>query len=175
MSNTSPALGTPPAVARPLPATKAVSDAPPPVRTGHCQCGRISYQVSGVPDDPHLCSCAHETRISGGPAVLWVGFPLDSLIWTGPGGEPKWYATHPTLRRGFCPDCGTHLASVADGSSMVMVTGFSLTDQSGIEPLGHSHRENAAPWMRITLAPGPIVLMSDPRVAAIPVTGGPSA
>ncbi|CAM5276191.1 D-alanyl-D-alanine dipeptidase [Kitasatospora aureofaciens] len=170
MSNTSPTLGTPSVPARPLLATRAASDAPPPVRTGHCQCGRISYQLTGVPDDPHLCSCVHETRISGGPAVLWVGFPLESLIWTGPGGEPKWYATYPTLRRGFCPDCGTHLVSVADDSSKVMVTGFSLTDQSGIEPLGHSYRENAVPWMHITLAPGPIVLMSDPRVAAIPVT-----
>ena len=88
--------------------------------------------------------------------MLWVGFPLDSLIWTGPGGKPKWYPTYPTLRRGFCPDCGTHLVSVTDGSSTVMVTGFSLTDQSGVEPLGHSNRESAAPWMHITLAPGPM-------------------
>ncbi|MBZ3908363.1 MULTISPECIES: GFA family protein [Streptomyces] len=155
MSNTSPALSTPPAADQPLPATRAASDAPPPVRTGHCQCGRISYQVTGVPDDPHLCSCVHETRISGGPAVLWVGFPLDSLIWTGTGREPKWYATYPTLRRGFCPDCGTHLMSIADDSDMAMVTGFSLTDQNGIEPLGHSFREHAVPWMHITLAPAP--------------------
>lgn len=94
MSNTSPALGTPPVPARPLLATRAASDTPAPVRTGHCQCGRISYQVTGIPNDPHLCSCVHETRISGGPAVLWVGFPLDSLIWTGTGGEPKWYSTY---------------------------------------------------------------------------------
>ncbi|MFK0047842.1 GFA family protein [Streptomyces sp. NPDC090741] len=151
---------TPPPPTQPLPAEHAdtlppaASDAPAPVRTGHCQCGRISYQVSGVPDDPHLCSCVHETRISGGPAVLWVGFHLDSLTWTGSGGEPKWYSTYPTLHRGFCPDCGTHLVSVADGSSMIMVTGFSLTDQSGIEPLGHSYRDIAAPWMSITLARG---------------------
>lgn len=153
MSHTSPAPGTPTMPVRPLPATGAPWDAPVPVRTGHCQCGGISYQVSGIPDDPHLCSCDHETRISGGPAVLWVGFPLNSLTWTGPGGEPKWYSTYPTLHRGFCPDCGTHLVSVADGSSTIMVTGFSLTDQSGIEPLGHSYRENAAPWMHVTLAP----------------------
>ncbi|MGZ9928298.1 hypothetical protein ACXNSR_00205 [Streptomyces sp. NC-S4] len=57
---------------------------------------------------------------------------------------------------------------VADGSCTVMVTGFSLADLSGTDPLGHSYRENAAPWMNITLAPGPTVLMSDPRVAAIP-------
>ncbi|CUM35654.1 hypothetical protein BN2537_273 [Streptomyces venezuelae] len=82
-----------------------------------------------------------------------MGFPLASLIWTGSGGEPKWYSTYPTLHRGFCPDCGTHLVSVADSSSTIMLTGFSLTDQRDIEPLGHSYRANAAPWMHVTLAP----------------------
>ncbi|MEV5150884.1 GFA family protein [Streptomyces werraensis] len=125
------------------------------LRTGRCQCGHIVYQVEGIPDDPHLCSCRHETRISGGPAVLWVGFRKDGLTWTGPGGEPTWYATWPTLRRGFCPRCGTHLASLADDSDMIMVTGFSLDDRSGTDPVGHSYRDEAVPWISITLAPDP--------------------
>lgn len=25
------------------------------VRTGHCQCGHITYTVAGIPDDPHTC------------------------------------------------------------------------------------------------------------------------
>ncbi|MET7487642.1 GFA family protein [Streptomyces sp. NPDC005538] len=128
----------------------------PERRTGHCQCGDIAYEVLGTPDDPHLCSCRHETRISGGPAVLWVGFRRDGLAWTGPGGEPTWYATWPTLRRGFCPRCGTHLVSVADDSDMIMVTGFSLDDRSGTDPVGHSFREEAAPWMTIILADDPL-------------------
>ncbi|MBV9023980.1 MAG: GFA family protein [Streptomycetaceae bacterium] len=127
----------------------------PEVRTGRCLCGDISYEVTGVPDDPHLCSCRHETRISGGPAVLWVGFRRDSLRWVGPGGEPTWYASWPTLRRGFCPRCGSQLVSVADGADMIMVTGFSLDDRSGTDPVGHSFREEAVPWMTVTLAPDP--------------------
>ncbi|WP_329155952.1 GFA family protein (plasmid) [Streptomyces sp. NBC_01456] len=127
----------------------------PERRTGHCQCGDIAYEVLGTPDDPHLCSCEHETRISGGPAVLWVGFHKNGLKWTGPGGEPTWFATYPTLKRGFCPRCGTHLVSVANGSDMVMVTGFSLDDRSGTDPVGHSFREEAVPWMNITLATDP--------------------
>ncbi|MGW0312601.1 GFA family protein [Streptomyces flavidovirens] len=87
--------------------------------------------------------------------MLWVGFRGDSLTWTGPGGEPTWYSTWPTLRRGFCPRCGTHLVSVADNSDMIMVTGFSLTDQRGIEPVGHSYSGDAVPWMSIALAPDP--------------------
>ncbi|MFC7913975.1 GFA family protein [Streptomyces sp. NPDC015232] len=125
------------------------------VRTGRCECGHTRYEVTGDPDDPHLCSCRHETRISGGPAVLWVGFRRDSLKWVGPGGEPTWYPSWPTLHRGFCPRCGSQLVSVADGSDMVMVTGFSLDDRSGTDPVGHSHSKEAVPWMAIALAPDP--------------------
>ena len=140
----------------PDPTMAASSAEPTPeVRTGRCECGHITYEVTGVPDDPHLCSCRHEKRLSGGPAVLWVGFPKATLAWTGPGGEPTWYATWPTLRRGFCPRCGSHLISVADDSDMIMVTGFSLDDRSGTDPVGHSFREETVPWMTITLAPDP--------------------
>ncbi|WP_456156634.1 GFA family protein [Streptomyces nigra] len=125
-------------------------------RTGRCQCGDIAYAVAGDPHDPHLCSCEHCTRISGSPAVAWVGFRVEDLAWTGPAGEPTWFATWPTLRRGFCPRCGTHLVSVADGSEMIMVTIFSLAESTGLDPVGHSFRDAAVPWMAVTLAPDPL-------------------
>lgn len=125
------------------------------VRAGGCECGSTRYEVAGEPDDPHLCSCQHETRISGGPAVLWVGFRKDSLQWVGPGGEPTWYSSWPTLHRGFCPRCGSKLVSVADDSDMIMVTGFSLDDCTGTDPVGHSYSDAAVPWMTIALATDP--------------------
>ncbi|MFD7123505.1 MULTISPECIES: GFA family protein [Streptomyces] len=124
-------------------------------RTGRCQCGRIAYEVLGHPDDPHLCSCTHCVRISGSPAVLWVGFPRSTLTWTNPEGLPSWYPTWPTLHRGFCPGCGTHLISVADDSDLIMVTAFSLDDRGGTDPVGHSYRHESVPWMTTTLADAP--------------------
>lgn len=88
--------------------------------------------------------------------MVWVGFRRDELTWTGPGGQPAWYATWPTLNRGFCPRCGTPLVSVADDSETVMVTTYSLDDRSGVDPVGHSYREIAAPWMTVTLVPDPV-------------------
>jgi hypothetical protein len=88
--------------------------------------------------------------------MAWVGFRKDELVWTGRGGEPTWYATWPTLQRGFCPRCGTQVASLADESAMIMVTIFSLAEQVGLEPVGHSFRHVAVPWMSITLAPDPL-------------------
>ena len=126
----------------------------PRVRTGGCLCDDTKYEVAGDPDDPHLCSCRYETNLSGGPAVLWVGFRRDTLRWVGSGGEPRWYRSG-KVRRGFCPRCGSQLVSVADDSDMIMVTGFSLDDRSGTDPVGHSFREEAVSWMVIQLAPDP--------------------
>lgn len=125
-------------------------------RTGCCQCGNVAYEVTGPPHDPHLCSCGHCTRISGSPAMAWVGFRRDELTWTGPAGEPAWFSTWPSLHRGFCARCGTHLVSVADDSEMIMVTVFSLAERAGLDPVGHSFRHDAVPWLAVTLAPDPL-------------------
>lgn len=97
--------------------------------------------------------------------MLWVGFRKEELAWIGPGGGPAWFSTWPTLHRGFCPNCGTHLMSVADGSEMIMVSGFSLDDQREADPVGHSFRDHAAPWVTVTLAPDPARVK-----AALPAT-----
>jgi hypothetical protein len=40
---------------------------------------------------------------------------------------------------------------------MVMVTTFSLSEQSGgLEPMGHSFRQRAVPWMTVALVPDPL-------------------
>ncbi|WP_455772249.1 GFA family protein [Streptomyces lydicus] len=73
MPRTTPASPQPAKPGRP--ASDDVADPPtaPPagqveaIRTGHCQCGNVAYQVVGDPIDPHLCACPHDTRISGGP------------------------------------------------------------------------------------------------------------
>jgi hypothetical protein len=81
MTSSTPAVGKQTAPTSPRPTEPAHNLSPntapatgpqEPVRTGHCACGHISYQVSGIPDNPHLCSCWRETRLSGGPANLAV-------------------------------------------------------------------------------------------------------
>ncbi|MFD7616166.1 hypothetical protein [Streptomyces sp. NPDC059802] len=62
----------------------------PERRTGHWQCGNVAYEVTGAPDDPHLCSCEHCTLLSGSPAMSWVVFRKEELTWPGSGGEPAW-------------------------------------------------------------------------------------
>ncbi|MFJ6479129.1 MULTISPECIES: GFA family protein [unclassified Streptomyces] len=116
-------------------------------RTGRCQCGEARFEVSGEADYPHLCSCGHCQALSGGPVMSWVSFPLDTLRWTGAGGEPRWHYTWPDSRRGFCPKCGSQLCALDDGADSIAITLSALGNPADLIPVNQSYRESAVPWL----------------------------
>ncbi|MFF8789418.1 GFA family protein [Streptomyces sp. NPDC015125] len=118
-----------------------------PLRSGGCLCRRIRFALTGVADYPHTCSCTHCQRLSGGPLMSWVSFPLSGLTWTGEGGEPVWHYTWPDSRRGFCPDCGSQLCALDDGANSIAITLSALDDASGLVPVNQSFREDAVSWL----------------------------
>jgi len=123
---------------------------------GGCQCERIRYRATGNPDFPHLCSCPHCQKLGGGPVMAWVDFPAAGFEWTGPGGEPQWWATFPTTKRGFCPACGTTLAAIdteGDLTHMVGVTIMSLDNPGAFVPEHQSFRDNAVSWLPVIGSP----------------------
>ncbi|MEV0363066.1 GFA family protein [Nocardia fusca] len=87
------------------------------------------YPVSatGDPDFPHLCSCEHCQKLSGAPVMSWVSFPEEGFAWTGVGGEPAWFETFPQISRGFCPECGSSVASKGDEAGLLGVTIIEIT------------------------------------------------
>ncbi|MEV6684727.1 GFA family protein [Streptomyces sp. NPDC051130] len=116
-------------------------------RSGGCLCRRIQFTVSGPPDYPHTCSCPHCQELSGGPMMAWVSFPLNSLKWTGDGGEPAWHYTWPDSRRGFCPRCGSQLCALDDGATSIAVTLPALGNPADLVPVNQSYRDTAVPWL----------------------------
>ncbi|MEU6310650.1 GFA family protein [Streptomyces sp. NPDC047014] len=116
-------------------------------RSGGCLCGLVTFTVAGEPDFPHACSCLHCQRLSGGPVMSWVSFPLAGLIWSG-GGEPSWYYTWPDSRRGFCPACGSQVCALDDGADSIAVTLSALGNSPDLVPVTQSFRETAVPWLR---------------------------
>ncbi|MFG3524761.1 GFA family protein [Nocardia nova] len=114
---------------------------------GGCLCGNIRFSATGEPDFPHLCSCEHCQRLSGAPVMSWVSFPEKGFAWIGPGGEPTWFETFPQICRGFCPKCGSSIASKGDEAGLIGVTITALDDHSGLIPVKQSLAHNAVPWM----------------------------
>ncbi|WP_432141121.1 GFA family protein [Streptomyces sp. bgisy084] len=117
------------------------------VLSGGCLCRRIRFALTGEADYPHTCSCPHCQKLSGGPMMSWVSFPLSGLTWTGEGGEPAWHYTWPDSRRGFCPGCGSQVCALDDGAVSIAITLSSLDDASGFVPVNQSFREDAVAWL----------------------------
>lgn len=86
--------------------------------------------------------------------MSWVGFPAEGFMWTGPGGEPQWHETFPGVARGFCPRCGSSVASKGDVAGEVGVTMSSLDSDSGqdLVPEHHSFKSDAPSWFALVHA-----------------------
>jgi len=126
------------------------------IYTGGCLCGRIRYTATGPTDGfPHLCSCEHCKKRSGGPTMAWAGFYLVNFAWDGPGGEPTWYETYPgKTKRGFCPACGSQIAGIdidkpdTDKTIMgVLIPSLDEPEQPEFRPIHQSSRPHAFSWM----------------------------
>lgn len=117
------------------------------MRAGGCFCGAIRYEADGPPDFPHLCSCPHCQRLSGGPVMAWVDLPLDGFRWTGSEGEPTWFHTFPDSKRGFCSTCGANVCAVDVDADTVCVTMMSLDEHTDLVPERQSFSDDAVPWL----------------------------
>ncbi len=81
--------------------------------------------------------------------MAWVDFPLATFEWTGEGGEPTWYHTWPTTKRGFCPTCGTFVSAFDEGGDSMGVTMMALDDPSALVPVHQGRKDNAVPWLPV--------------------------
>ncbi|MFE9424264.1 GFA family protein [Kitasatospora sp. NPDC006697] len=122
------------------------------VRSGSCLCKRIRFTVTGPVVDPHVCNCAHCAKRAGAPFQWWVGFPMSGLTWTGEGGEPTWYDTYEgKTARGFCGNCGSHIAARDYGDDTIIGILATALDHYGTDPALAPTNINrvaeAAPWL----------------------------
>ena len=76
-------------------------------KSGHCQCGKIQYQVTGDPKWTALCHCESCRRACSAPIVAWMGFDPKDVEWSG---ERTFYKSSDIATRGFCNTCGTQMS-----------------------------------------------------------------
>ncbi|MEL6203869.1 MAG: GFA family protein [Pseudomonadota bacterium] len=101
-------------------------------RTGGCLCGAIRYRVTGPMRPVVACHCSQCRRTSG-HHVAATSAPRASVEITG---EPRWYQSSPTARRGFCPVCGSQLFWDGPGVNLSIFAG-TLDDAEGLTLAGH--------------------------------------
>lgn len=120
------------------------------VRTGGCLCGSIRFQASGVPLNPHTCSCTMCQRHTGALTAAWVEFSRDDVLWTGPGGAPATWRSSERSSRAFCPVCGSSIGAIDDAPTVALLVGaFDRPDAVDLMPTGHSYRSKRPRWWRV--------------------------
>lgn len=120
---------------------------------GGCLCGNIRFRATGVPGNPHTCSCTNCQRHSGAPVLSWVEFPKDAVEWTGEGGAPALYRSSDYSSRSFCPRCGSTLGAIDDEPVVALVTGiFDAPDVAELRPIAHSFADLCPGWLRLPVA-----------------------
>lgn len=113
------------------------------VRTGGCQCGAVRYRAVGEIGFPHLCHCRMCQKAAGNYFMPFGGVMYDDFTLTR--GDPKWFQSSETVRRGFCGDCGTPLF-YDGGSDHISITLGSLDDPSDVQPEIQTNLTHKMPW-----------------------------
>lgn len=117
--------------------------------TGGCACGAIRYRSAGPARYMGNCHCRHCQQATGSayfPAVV-----VPNTDFTLEQGTPKWFdrpadAGH-TMRRGFCPDCGSPLLLINTARpGVTVIYAGSLDDPSWYAPCRDIFVAAAQPW-----------------------------
>ncbi|WP_105437272.1 GFA family protein [Neorhizobium sp. T25_13] len=113
------------------------------IHTGGCQCGAVRYRAEGEIGFPHLCHCRMCQKAAGNYFMPLGGVMHENFKLTR--GEPAWFRSSETVRRGFCEKCGTPL--FYDGSSDHMsITLGSLDDPQSVKPELQTNLAHKMSW-----------------------------
>ena len=83
--------------------------------SGGCLCRAVRFDIAAEPLAARMCWCRLCQYLGGGSATVNVCFASDAVSVEG---EVRWYEgvadSGNRMRRGFCPNCGTALFSIAE-------------------------------------------------------------
>lgn len=114
---------------------------------GGCLCGHIRFVATGLPGNPHSCSCEICRRHSGALTLHWVEFADEAICWTGEGGKPALYRSSDYSSRAFCPRCGSTLGAIDDAPTVALLLGaFDSSDRAELRPSAHSFVDSHPAW-----------------------------
>lgn len=132
--------------------------------TGGCLCGAVRYSVSAAPVAVRQCWCRDCQYWASGSATVNAVFETDkvqlagaltSFVSTADSGN--------TMRRSFCPVCGTPVASASDTRPQYVILRVGTLDAPSLAP----------PAMTIWADSAPHWAHHDPDIPATPKGGPP--
>jgi len=123
--------------------------------TGRCLCGAVRVEIDAQPLGVRACWCTVCQQLAAGSATVNLVFPAEAVAVDG---EVRWYESIAdsgnTMRRGFCPACGTPLFSRSEQRPTVIIVRAGVLDDPEI----------AAPEATIWTGSAPAWALIDPEL-----------
>lgn len=125
-------------------------------QTGGCLCGKVRYELTAEPLMCVTCHCKNCQRQAGSAYSIIIGVPAGSVAVTG---EVRTYDdtgdSGATVRRQFCPECGSPLFTLVDHPPGVMfVKAGTLDDTAALQPAFHCYTKSKQAWVDLGDTPG---------------------
>ena len=105
------------------------------MKTGGCACGAVRYEATGEFTQVTYCHCS-KCRRWHGHVGAYAAVERGGFRWTEARGL-KWYAASPTVRRGFCGECGSSLCWDEDGELRMGLCVGTIDAPTGLTSKAH--------------------------------------
>jgi len=112
---------------------------------GHCLCRAIVFEYEGEPNWTLHCHCETCRRATSSPMTTWVSVPRAAFRFTR--GTPRYFASSPGVRRGFCEKCGSPISWEGERvPDEVHLYAASLANPLELSPSRHVFAAEQLPW-----------------------------
>jgi hypothetical protein len=133
----------------------------PTTYRGGCRCGAIRYEIAAEPMFGGHCQCLDCQHETGGGHASFMAFPAAAMKLAG---TPRYFESKAdsgnTVRRGFCPTCGSPVTGGSSGlPDITTISVGSLDDPSVFKPAFVVYTSRGHAWDRV-----------DPAVPSFPNT-----
>ena len=118
------------------------------IETGACFCGEIAGEARG---EPFWICYDHDDdcrRAIGSPLAIWVGYRPNQfqLIC----GIPKSFSKTKGVVRTFCPECGTSIGYMDEGTKDELYLNVGFMDYpERFRPQAHAYWRMKLPWIKL--------------------------
>jgi hypothetical protein len=118
--------------------------------TGHCECNKISFQVTGDISDFSHCHCSQCRRLHGAAFATFAGVKAKDFAYLKGKQELATYASSDSHQRVFCKNCGSNiLVSLTDEPEALYLSMSTIVGNPPCPAGYHIYVGSKAPWYTI--------------------------
>ncbi|MCP3137511.1 GFA family protein [Pyxidicoccus xibeiensis] len=118
------------------------------MHTGGCFCGAIRYEVSAPMTGVTYCHCS-KCRRWHGHVGAYTAVDRDGFRLTEARGL-KWHSVSPTVRRGFCVECGSSVLFDETPDPKISICAGTLDAPTGVREKAHIYTASKGDYYEVS-------------------------